>query len=109
MRQSRLGNLDVKRAPRNQLPQALRLARTARGLSQESFAEVSGRTYLSQLERGERRPTLTKLDDLAGVLEIHPASLAALSYLPKSATAADVERLLRHIRSDLTDLLAASA
>lgn len=96
----------MKRAPRNQLPQALRLARTARGLSQESFADVSGRTYLSQLERGERRPTLTKLDDLAVVIGIHPASLVALSYLSREATPADIEKLLKRIRADLTDVLA---
>lgn len=97
----------MKRAPRNQLPQALRLARAARGLSQESFADVSGRTYLSQVERGERKPTLSKLDDLAGVIGIHPASLVALSYLPRKATAADIEKLLKRIRADLTDVLAA--
>jgi transcriptional regulator with XRE-family HTH domain len=102
-------NLDVKHAPRNQLPKALRLARRAAGLPQESFAGVSGRTYLSQLERGERKPTLAKLDDLAAVLGIHPATLVALSYLPESASPAEMEKLLGRIRTEMAHVMAASS
>lgn len=98
----------MKHAPRNQLPKALRRARKALGLSQESFAGVSGRTYLSQLERGERRATLAKLDDLAAVLGIHPATLVALSYLPESASAAEAEKLLGRMRTEMDRVMTAS-
>jgi transcriptional regulator with XRE-family HTH domain len=45
----------------------LRAYRTARGISQEAFAEVLGvhRTYLGGLERGERNLTLRSVERLA--------------------------------------------
>lgn len=64
----------------NNFPKALKKARTAQGLSQESFGLVSSRTYVSSLERGLKAPTLNKADDLAQVLGIHPLTLLALSY-----------------------------
>ena len=70
---------------------------------------VSGRTYISQLERGERNATLSKLDDLAAVLGLHPATLVALSYLPPSATPTEVEKLLSRIRDEATRVIAASS
>jgi transcriptional regulator with XRE-family HTH domain len=60
--------------------QALREFRKVRGLSQEDFSDVSGRTYLSCLERGLKSPTVDKLDALAGALGIHPVTLLAHSY-----------------------------
>jgi transcriptional regulator with XRE-family HTH domain len=65
----------------------LQTARKSKGLSQEDFSVVSSRTYLSSLERGLKSPTITKLEELAGVLEIHPLSLLALAYLPKQLDA----------------------
>jgi transcriptional regulator with XRE-family HTH domain len=49
--------------------------RTAKGWSQEEFAERSGlhRTYVSGLERGIRNPTVTVLEKLAAGLGV-PAS-----------------------------------
>ncbi len=46
---------------------ALRKARQAAGLSQEELAERAGlhRTYISQLERGLKSPTLDIIDRLA--------------------------------------------
>jgi transcriptional regulator with XRE-family HTH domain len=65
----------------NNIASALKVARTAKELTQEDFALVSSRTYLSTLERGMKSPTLNKLEDLAQVLEIHPLTLMALAYL----------------------------
>ena len=62
----------------------LQRARKARGLTQEDFSEVSSRTYLSSLERGLKSPTISKLEELASVIGIHPVSLLALAYLPAS-------------------------
>ena len=86
----------------NNLGRALQLARSAAGVSQEDFVEVSGRTYISQLERCERHATLEKVDALAPVLGIHPATLVSLSYLTERFDANSVDALLDQIRSELT-------
>lgn len=62
----------------------LQLARKSRGLTQEDFSIVSSRTYLSSLERGIKSPTISKLEELASVIGIHPLSLLALAYLPST-------------------------
>ncbi len=57
----------------------LRRERTARGLSQEAFADILGvhRTYMGGLERGERNVTLQTIERLAERLGVDPASLLA--------------------------------
>ncbi len=64
----------------------LREQRNARGISQESLALKADvdRTFVSQMERGLRQPTLTTLCKLSEALEIQPSTLVAR-----------VERLLR--------------
>jgi len=62
----------------------LQLARKSRGLTQEDFSIVSSRTYLSSLERGMKSPTISKLEQLASVIGVHPLSLLALAYCPNS-------------------------
>ena len=62
----------------------LQLARKSRGLTQEDFSIVSSRTYLSSLERGMKSPTISKLEELASVIGIHPLSLLTLAYLPST-------------------------
>ena len=63
----------------------LRAARKNRGLTQEDFSNVSSRTYLSSLERGIKSPTISKIDELASVIGVHPLTLLALAYLPSTA------------------------
>jgi transcriptional regulator with XRE-family HTH domain len=86
---------------KNKFSEALKVTRTARGLSQEAFSLVSSRTYVSSLERGMKSPTLAKVDELAEVLEVHPLTLLTLSYAshvhPKSADAL-VEGVLKELR-----------
>lgn len=94
----------MKSSPRNQLGSALRGARTAVGISQESFGDVTGRTYVSQLERGERHATLNKVDELAAVLGIHPASLVMRAYLPTRFNEGSVDALLAIVRAELLTL-----
>lgn len=43
----------------------LRAMRKARGLSQNDLAEVSSRTYVSKLERGQSSPTLEMMATLS--------------------------------------------
>lgn len=55
----------------------LREFRTARGLSQEQFAEVLGvhRTYMGGVERGERNLTLRSVERIAQRIDVDPLSL----------------------------------
>lgn len=69
--------MDIRKA----FSYSLKVARKARGLSQEDFSIVSSRTYMSTLERGLKSPTLDKIDSLAERMEIHPLTLITLSYL----------------------------
>lgn len=50
----------------------LRTLRHAKGLSQEAFADEAGlhRTYISDLERGARNPTITVVDKIAKALSV---------------------------------------
>ena len=64
----------------------LQRARKSRELTQEDFSDVSSRTYLSSLERGMKAPTLTKVDQIATVIGVHPLSLIAYAYLPRTPT-----------------------
>lgn len=65
---------------RQALAIAIRKVRKARKLTQEDFGVVSSRTYLSSLERGLKSPTLEKLEAIAHVMEIHPATLILVAY-----------------------------
>ncbi len=55
----------------------MRAYREARGLSQEAFADELGfhRTYIGDLERGERNLTLKSVEKLAGLIDQEPLAL----------------------------------
>jgi transcriptional regulator with XRE-family HTH domain len=57
--------------------QVLREQRLSRDLSQEELALAADvdRTFVSQMERGIRQPTITTLMKLAGALGIQPSTL----------------------------------
>jgi transcriptional regulator with XRE-family HTH domain len=93
----------ARRPPHSDFGRALRVARRAKGLPQESFDQVSSRTYISSLERGLKQPTVAKVDELAAVLGVHPLTLLALSYLHQP-TAASVQRLTAHLIKEIGDL-----
>lgn len=69
--------MDIKEA----FATALKQARSAKRLTQEDFSNVSSRTYVSTLERGLKNPTLDKIEDLAGVMRLHPLTLITLAYM----------------------------
>lgn len=52
------------------LSKRLRDERMKRNLSQETIAQKAklSRNYIGMLERGERNPTVSKLEDIAGAL-----------------------------------------
>lgn len=55
----------------------LRKLRDEKGWSQEDFADRAGihRTYVSDIERGRRNPTITVLEKLAKPLGVAPGDL----------------------------------
>lgn len=59
------------------LGQNVRRLREAKGWSQEDYADRAGihRTYVSDIERGKRNPTVTVVEKLAKPLEISPGTL----------------------------------
>ena len=62
---------------RERLGQNLRRLRTEKGLSQEEFAFQANihRTYVSDIERGVRNPTIIVVDRLATALEVSASRL----------------------------------
>ena len=62
---------------RKRLAENLRRLRQERGWSQEEFADRAGihRTYVSDLERRARNPTITIVERLARALKVTPGSL----------------------------------
>lgn len=70
--------MDLRRG----LARSLRLVRKSRGFAQDQLSDVSGRTYLSEIERGIKNPTLEKLDELARAMNVHPLTILAIAYLP---------------------------
>lgn len=82
------------------LGRSLRKLRSRRGLSQDDFALVTSRTYISQLERGLKSPTLEKIEQFAKFMDIHPASLIIGCYLERSSKE-DLQSLFEKVRIDL--------
>jgi transcriptional regulator with XRE-family HTH domain len=62
---------------RTRLGRNLRRLREGKGWSQEAFAEEAGihRTYVSDIERGARNPTITVVEKLARPLGVSAGSL----------------------------------
>ena len=83
--------------------EALKTARKAHGLTQEDFSGISSRTYLSTLERGQKSPTLDKIDAIAHTIGINHLSLLVLAqlFLDKEK---DLESLLDQIRLEVNQV-----
>jgi transcriptional regulator with XRE-family HTH domain len=91
----------------NSFSKALKTSRRARGLSQEAFSHVSSRTYVSTLERGLKTPTISKVDELAEGLGIHPLTLLTLAYL-KNGDDKEIKHLMDNVSKELQSILAAN-
>lgn len=90
-------------SPHNDFATALKKVRLARNLSQEDFSLVSSRTYVSTLERGKYSPTLSKVEELAEVLNVHPLTLLTLSYASHSKSGA-IPALMERVQTELAAL-----
>ena len=64
---------------RQRLARNLRRLRIEKALSQEAFAHEAGihRTYISDLERGARNPTITVVEKIADALKVSASELIA--------------------------------
>ena len=64
---------------RKRLGQNVRRLRGEKELSQEAFAHEAGihRTYVSDIERGSRNPTITVIERLAKALGVSASDLLA--------------------------------
>ncbi|MFK5948913.1 MAG: helix-turn-helix transcriptional regulator [Methylococcales bacterium] len=89
---------------RKAFAKAFKTLRLEKELTQEDFYEFSGRTYISELERMIKTPTIEKIDELCKIFEVHPLSLLALTYKyaePKTS----LDDLLKTIKSEIEHLL----
>jgi len=64
-------------SPEKAFGRVLRSARESRSLSQEELAARAGyhRTYIGQLERGEKSPSLRTIFNLSSTLQVNPSVL----------------------------------
>ena len=64
-------------SPETAFGRVLRSMRKSRSLSQDDLGAKSGyhRTYIGQLERGEKSPSLRTIFNLASTLEVTPAAI----------------------------------
>ena len=89
---------------RQGLARSLRLIRKAKGIAQDHLSEVSGRTYLSEIERGIKNPTLEKIDELARAMQVHPVTVVTLAYLGQLREQ-DLDTLQKRVNKEATALL----
>lgn len=82
---------------------ALKQVRTAKGMSQESFADVSSRTYVSTLERGAYSPTLEKVEQLADHMQVHPLTLLFQTFINRNPEI-DFDKLSDRVRDELCQM-----
>lgn len=73
--------MEIKTAKSSRFGNAVRVARTTAGLTQEELAERAGldRSYIGGVERGDRNPTLIVIEKIAGGLGITLADLFSYS------------------------------
>src|SRR5271163_1077389 len=90
----------MKKALDQRFGDALRSLREAAGKTQEDF--TIGRTYLSELERGLKTPTLDTIVRLAGELGVSPARLLELATAPESASDRPEQQLSLALNGGLT-------
>jgi transcriptional regulator with XRE-family HTH domain len=81
---------------------ALKRQRKDKGLSQEAFSDVSSRTYMSELERGLKNPTLDKIAELSSIMGIHPLTLLTDCFLIKENI--DIEVICARVSRELESL-----
>ncbi|MDD1963791.1 helix-turn-helix domain-containing protein [Pseudomonas putida] len=80
----------------------LKATRKARGLSQNNLAQVSSRTYISKLERGQSSPTLEMMSTLSSPLGMSPLALVTLTLAAEAGQS--IMSLIKTAESELVAL-----
>jgi transcriptional regulator with XRE-family HTH domain len=80
----------------------IKAMRATRGLSQKNLAEVSSRTYISKLERGQCSPTLEMITALSAPLNLSPLTLVALAIGTESGQ--PIRSLVSRLEVELSEL-----
>lgn len=93
---------------RQAFAKALKTARKAHGLTQEDFSSVSSRTYVSTLERGQKSPTLDKIETISQTIGINHLSLLTLAHLYFDKDS-NLEAVLEQIRFEINHICENSA
>ncbi|MCY1294587.1 helix-turn-helix protein [compost metagenome] len=78
--------------------QAFKELRMSKKLSQEAVG--ASQSYISDLERGIKSPTVEKLVELAANMGVHPLTIVAKSYLV-AGTPQTVDELISQLREEL--------
>lgn len=79
----------------------LRECRVKRNIPQEGMGP--SQSYISSLEAGRWSPSLDKIEQMASVLQVHPATIILAGYM-KVEGQAEAEDLIKRIRSELDEL-----
>lgn len=85
----------------------LKAMRATREISQRTLAEVSSRTYISKLERGQCSPTLEMITALSTSLGVSPLTLIALTISTQDGQSA--MSLVKRLEVELMELAGAGA
>lgn len=80
----------------------LKAMRKGRGLSQRDLAEVSSRTYVSKLERGQSSPTLEMMATLSAPLGLSPLTLVAVTI--SAETGQPIRSLISRLEEEIGQL-----
>lgn len=89
--------------PVSDLPSAFRAVRVAKELTQGAFDTVSSMAHVSRIERGTSDPTFGKIEALAQVMNVHPLTILALSYV-KRPQSTDVRMLFDRVSAEIERL-----
>lgn len=92
--------MDIKAA----FGKAFKQVRLYRNRTQEDFSDVSSRTYISIIERGEKAVTIEKLEELATSLKVHPVTMLILAYAQFNENKS-WEEILDVVQSDMVSIL----
>lgn len=85
------------------LGMAIREAREAKNITQESISAFSSRTYLSDLENGKKEASVSKINALANSIGVHPLTIFALAYLQIDGVS-NIDDLQRKVANELTHI-----
>ncbi|GLK90762.1 helix-turn-helix domain-containing protein [Pseudomonas turukhanskensis] len=85
--------------------EAILRVRLQKGLAQEGVG--ASQTYISDVERGLKSPSLEKISKISAALDVHPTSIVVLSYLLENPRTS-LDELLKKVRCEVEAALGAN-